>query len=309
MNQPQWNKKATTFLVALSTATIMVGCGGGSKTTTGGGSNTTAVNDSTSLPQIKIDASNQKQALATLFDSVDITTPQLPLSASASSDGSIQLANSTQTQLAKVLPNYKSLSRTPSGEPYTCNEGGSISASADGSASIISYDNCNEANTTTNGQLKVSYSETTKEIIYTMTDYSMVNKNSEYTTSSTTYTVSADNIKYSSTGKVTIDGETIEFDHYNYTLSLVDSKVNISVDGAVKTACIGNWIKVKTNQVMQLGDNTCPTAGEIEVQGDNSKLKVEFKSDKSISIYLNDALTQQYEDCNQMPESSGVCGE
>lgn len=302
MNQNQLNKKTTTFLAALSIALTIVGCGGGSSTTT--------ANESTNLPEVKIDTTNQTQVLATLFDSIDNVTPQLPSTASTtSSDGAIQLANSTQTPLSKVLPNYKSLSVTSSGEPYICSGGGYISASADGSDSVITYDNCKEANTATSGQLKVSYNETTKEIIYTMTDYSMVNENSEYTTSSTTYnTMSAGNINYSSTGKVTINGNTVEFDHYNYTLSLVEGKVNISVDGAVKTACIGNWVKVKTNEVMQLSDNDCPTAGDLEVQGDNSKLKVKFSSDKSVDVYLNDVLTEEYGNCNELPDSLSVCG-
>ena len=126
MNQRKQYKKATTLLAALTIALTIVGCGGGSSTTTS--------NESTNLPQTKIDTNNQKQVLATLFDSIDNVTPQLPSSASTSSDDSIQLAN---TALAKILPNYKSLSATS--EPYTCSEGGSISASADGSDSIINY--------------------------------------------------------------------------------------------------------------------------------------------------------------------------
>ena len=302
MNHPKHNKKTTTFLSALSIALIMVGCGGGSSTTTTSGSN----DSTTTLPQAKIDTTNQKQVLATLFDSIDNVTPQLPSTASTttSSDSTIQLAN---TPLAKILPNYKSLAATALDEPYVCSEGGSISASAEGSDSVITYNNCKEVGTTTSGQVKVSHNETTKEITYTMTNYSMLSSHSEYTTASTTYTLSAGAIKYSSTGKVTTEGNTIEFNNYTYSLSLVEGKVTISVEGAVKTACVGNWVTIKTNQAMQLNDNTCPTAGELEVQGDNSKLKVEFKSDKSISIYVNDTLTQQYEDCNQMPESVGVC--
>lgn len=34
------------------------------------------------------------------------------------------------------------------------------------------------------------------------------------------------------------------------TLTRLDNKVNISINGSIKTACLGNWVTVKTNEMM-----------------------------------------------------------
>lgn len=299
MELTKWTKRA---VCVLAVGLGLVGCG------SGGATSDTATGESANLTLAKIDTTNQQKVTAALFDSVDITTPKLPSIGDTSSVGSTKLASAPQEQLSKMLPNYKSLN-IATGDPYTCSEGGSISSNVSGEVSTIAYDNCKEAGVTINGNVKLSYNEATKEITYMMSDYSMVSQNSEYTTSSTTFTIAAGVIKYTATGTSTVDGTTVEFNNYSYTLSLVDNKVNISIDGSVKADCLGNWVTVKTNQVMQLSDNSCPTAGDIEVQGDNSKLRVQFKNDKSIDIYVNDTLSQEYLNCDELPESSGICGE
>jgi hypothetical protein len=141
-----------------------------------------------------------------------------------------------------------------------------------------------------------------------MSEYSIIGEGINYTTPATTYTISADTISYTATGEATIDGQNVAFDKYKYTLRRVDNKVNVSIDGSIKTACLGNWVTVKTNEVMQLSDTDCPIAGDFEVQGDNSKLRVKFSSDKSVDVYLNDALVEEYSSCNELPDSSSVCG-
>jgi len=61
-------KKTLTLITALGASLILAACGGGSST---GGS---ASNEATTLPQAKIDTSNQKEVTALLFDSVDALT-------------------------------------------------------------------------------------------------------------------------------------------------------------------------------------------------------------------------------------------
>jgi hypothetical protein len=290
----QWTKRVA-FIVSVGIG--LAGCG------SGGTTNSTATSESTNLTLSKIDATNQKKVTAALFDSVDITTPQLP-SITTNTDGFSKVL----VPLLKAVSGQEPLKSISSGEPYSCSESGSIvSIYADG-VSTITYDNCKEANTTIDGQVKMSYNESTGLITYTMSDYSINGEGISYTTPATTYMISSDTISYTATGEATIDGQSVAFDNYRYTLSRVDNKVNISIDGSIKTACLGNWVTVKTNEVMQLSDTDCPTAGDFEVQGENSKLRVKFSSDESVDVYLNDALAEEYGNCNELPDSSSVCG-
>jgi hypothetical protein len=290
----RWNKKALIVSTAIMASTLITGCGGG---------DTSSVTEATNLPQAKIDSTNKKQATAILFDSIDITTPQLP-SISADVGGLAKVS----APLFKAVSGQEPLKSISAGESYSCSEGGSISSSYADGVSTITYDNCKEANATINGQVKMSYNESTGVITYTMSEYSIISEGVNYTTPVTTYTISSDTISYTATGEATIDGQSVAFNNYRYTLSHVDNKVNVSIDGSIKTACLGNWVTVKTNEVMQLSDNDCPTAGDIEVQGDKSKLRVKFSADKSVDVYLNDALVEEYSNCNELPDSSSVCG-
>ena len=291
----QWNKKALTGLAVAMVSILMTGCGGESNSSDTGAEE--------SLLLTKIDNINQKQATAILFDSIDITTPQLP---SILTD--IGGLAKVSAPLLKAVSGQEPLKSISAGDSYSCSEGGSISSGYADGVSTVTYDNCQEANTTINGQVKMSYNESTGVITYTMSVYSISSEGINYTTPVTTYTISSDTISYTATGEATIDGQNVAFDKYKYTLRRVDNKVNISIDGSIKTACLGNWVTVKTNEVMQLSDTDCPTAGDFEVQGENSKLRVKFSSDKSVDVYLNDALVEEYSNCNELPDSSSVCG-
>lgn len=294
MELSQWTKRVA-FIVSVGIG--LVGCGGG------GNTNSTVTSESTNLTLTNIDTTNQQKVTAALFDSVDITTPQLP--SITTNAGGLSKASAP---LLKAVAGQEPLKSISSGEPYSCSEGGGISSSYADGVSTITYDSCQEGNITINGQVKMSYNESTGVITYAMSEYSIISEGVKYTTPTTTYTISSDMISYTATGEATIDGQSVTFDNYHYTLSRVDNKVNVSIDGSIKTACLGNWVKVKTNEVMQLSDTDCPTAGDLEVQGENSKLRVKFSSDKSVDVYLNDALVKEYGNCNELPDSSNVCG-
>lgn len=291
-----WNKKTLSVLVVIILTMLISGCGSGD--------DISSVSETNNLVKTKIDSNNQKQATAILFDSIDITTPQLP-SISTDAGG----LSKVSAPLFKAVSPQEPIRSISSGDSYSCSEGGSISSSYADGVSTITYENCQEAGTTINGQVKMSYNESTGVITYAMNEYSIASEGVNYTTPATTYTISADTISYTATGEATIDGQSVAFDKYHYTLSRVDKKVNISIDGSIKTACLGNWVTVKTNEVMQLSDTDCPTAGDIEVQGEKSKLRVKFSSDKSVDVYLNDALVEEYGNCNELPDSSSVCSD
>ena len=294
MELRQWTKRVA---FVLSVGIGLAGCGNEDTT------NSAATSESANLTLASIGTANQQKVTATLFDSIDITTPQLP-SISTDTGGLAKVS----APLFKAVPGQEPLKSIAAGEPYSCSEGGSISSSYADGVSTITYENCQEAGATINGQVKMSYNESTGVITYAMSEYSIISEGVNYTTPATTYTISSDTISYTATGEATIDGQTVSFDKYSYTLSRVNNTVNVSIDGSIKTACLGNWITVKTNEVMQLSDTDCPTAGDFEVQGENSKLRVKFSSDKSVDVYLNDALVEEYSNCNELPDSSSVCG-
>lgn len=273
-------KKALTYTLMISLGLTITACSG----------------DGNSNASFNINSSNKAEVIAALFDSIDTTTPQLPSSKSISN---------TQDPLAELLSNYDITSTSDSyNTPYTCEDGGSISYDVDRSTIIYSY--CQESGVTTNGEVKVSYDEVEKKISYILSDYTLTSETKEYSTSSTSYTISNGHISYSSTGKVTQDDTTTEFDGYNYNLSLVDGKLNIAMDGSIKTTALGDWVNIQTDNAIRFNDNTCPSSGDIEIQGSSSNLKVAFKNDKSIDILLNGELDNSYRDCSEIPALVGV---
>ncbi|MFT7879762.1 MAG: hypothetical protein ABXS91_05125 [Sulfurimonas sp.] len=288
--------KTLNLIITVGTISLITGCGNGE-------SSIITSNETNSLSQVKIDSTNQDKVSAALFDSVDITTPQLPTITTDASSASTKLSTMMTTLTAQ-----SSVKTVSTVEPYSCSDGGSINSSYADGISTITYDQCQEKGTTINGQVEMSYNDSTGVISYMMSEYSISSDGTEYTTPATTYTISSDTISYTATGEATIDGQSIAFDHYSYSLTLVENKVNVSIDGSIKTACLGNWVTVKTNEAMHFTESDCPTAGDFEVQGEGSKLRVKFAADKSVDVYLNDALVQEYSDCNELPDSTSVCG-
>lgn len=274
--------KTLPLLATLTISALLLGCGGGNSTTE------SAVNSN--LPLVKIDSTNQKEVTALLFDSVDMTTPKLPNVSGISGEPS---------SLAKVLPS--TLLVKSSSEPYSCSEGGSIASTEQEGNSFITYEHCQEAGITINGEIGVSYDETSRTITYTLKDYTLTDSNGVYSTPKTVYSVSSKRISYITTGSLTSGEKTLNFNGYNYALNLVENNVNISIDGSLKTDTLGNWITIKSDKTMQLSDNTCPLSGVINVTGEDSTLNLTFASDKSIDVMLNNALVQNYGDCNKLP--------
>jgi len=277
-------KKPLTLIATLGISLVLTACGGGSSTTE---------STASTLPLAKIDASNQEAVTAALFDSVDITTPRLPVADAAADESSL---------LAKVLPNATATASVSDGEAVNCTQGGTLTSSLLDNISVITYEGCKESNTTVNGEIKISYDNTAKEITYTLSDYSLVSGHESYTTPSTVYKVSAASVSYTTTGKVVSGETTTEFDNYRYSLNLVENKVAISIDGYVKPQSLENWIALKTNNVMQVAEDTCPLSGNLEAQGDTSKLGVTFANDKSVDVMLNGTLAQEYENCEGLPQ-------
>ncbi|MGC9351466.1 MAG: hypothetical protein ACP5D3_05715, partial [Sulfurovum sp.] len=195
-------KKILTLITAIGLSAFITACGGGSS------SNTVSI-ESSNLSLATIDNANQKQATAILFDSIDITTPQLP-SISTDAGG----LSKVSAPLFKAVSSQEPLKSMSAGESYSCSESGSIISSYAEGVSTIIYDNCQEANTTINGQVKMSYNESTGVITYAMSEYSIISEGVNYTTPATTYTISSDTISYTATGEATIDGQTVSFDKY-----------------------------------------------------------------------------------------------
>jgi hypothetical protein len=244
---------------------------------------------------LPITKENQIQVTAALFDSIDTTTPMLPKR--KTTDKSV----TTGDTLIKLPDTASSNPSEPVEGTTLCSDGGSVTYRSD--TATYTYDQCQEANTTVTGTVKESIDTTNGKATYELTNYSLSTGIKTYQTSHTTYTIENGTVSYTTTGKATLNDKTYEFSDYTYTLTLTGDQLGISVNGNLKTSDLKEWMSISTAKTIRLNDETCPVAGEVTVNG--NALKVSFAEDKSIDIFLNNTLTQEYKNCDAIPTFGG----
>lgn len=265
--------------MAVASAGLLVGCN------SGGGS----------VAGAKVDTANEKVLVATLFDSIDMSTPQLPPA------NNIPAASASTLPLPTVLSSFKRLDAVQNGGTQSCSDGGTVSGTKENGTPVINFDDCEESGTTTNGQIAVNYSEQNGSVTYTLTDYTFENAHVKYDTRLTTYTIASGYIAYNTSGDVTVDGKTMQFSKYGYTLDISGKTMKIAVEGMVKTDALGDWMGIKTSKPMALQDNACPSEGSLLVKGAVSDMKVKFEGDGSVGVYFGNRLSKRYSNCNAVP--------
>ncbi|UFS62740.1 hypothetical protein LOH54_01100 [Sulfurimonas sp. HSL-3221] len=272
--------KQTSLLLLSGVSLAFIGCNSG---------------DSDHQASVNIDTSNQQLLVATLFDSIDSTTPQLP------SVKETKTPDPSSMSYAEALASIKGESDSKKETVSTCSGGGMIYSNGSEGSAELSYENCVEGTTTTNGKITVIYDDTTGSVSYTLSDYSLENSSTSYKTPKTTYTLSSGHIAYVTSGERTIDGKKVEFDQYKYALDIVGDTMRIAVNGYLKTDAVGDWMGVKTEKAMQFKEGVCPDSGDMALLGSGSTLELKFSEDHSIGLYLNDELTKSFGDCNVLP--------
>lgn len=206
--------------------------------------------------------------------------------------------------LQDILPVSNYVDTQESGT-ISCSGGGSVSYDGTDTQATLTFNNCIENGVYLNGKMNITAN------------------GSDYTVSMTAFTVEMDNIKafyenaivsfneydYNSFS-ATITGYSIDdsnrVDMKNFTI--VKNNESYTVDGLLKTSCIGGWIEMKTISAIYISYyNSCPSAGEILVTGSNSSLRTIFNSDQSINVLLNGNTYKNYENCLKLPSVEDVC--
>ncbi len=309
------NRVITGFLVLFGFGMVLGGCDAQNTGAPAPGTthytetNTTSTSsDSTELTsQLVIDTSNSEAVGATIFESSDLTVPFLT---SEYSD----ITTAVAKPLEKIAMKYKKSMSSKSnmiGESGSdgCTGGGSMSYTDDGSYRVVTYSGCKESDYTVNGKIALSYDYTVGDHNYTFTNYSITGDFGYYKVSSATLTLTSTVFEYTATGTSSIDGDTAEFNNYSYKMTGISSaSMSLSINGTVKRGCLGKWVTITTTSPILMNSSySCPIDGDITVAGNGTSLKMIFNTDMTISLYLDNVIIQEYENCDEIPIYTGIC--
>jgi hypothetical protein len=272
----------------------VTGCGGGSSD-----------GSSVSLLEkegVVIDTSNSEDVVNTVFNVIDAgSNPTVPM---AKSVGETSVPKSVLTQpatLKKIESSVLVRNEAVAGEVMYCTDGGSITPTDTG----MIFSNCNESGMIMDGTVTVSGSETAPTM--TLSNFTMTLDNETVFYESLSYSFTS-NANYEITsmsitmdGYTTIFGERTEYQNYTFTMNMNDlNLISFSVNGFIKTDCLGGWIEIKTTQNIQINDIAyCPTAGQVVINGNASSITVDFNADGSVD--LSGSVNDHYNSCSSIP--------
>jgi hypothetical protein len=287
-------KQMMTILLTGVVAFFLSACGGGSSD-----SSTPVETELVTITEQNADAV-MASAIVSIDGAMDIE--DIPL---LSTTSSVAKSTSIMTKYAKTVSNDLAVSGTEA-----CSGGGSVSYNIDDvtGEGTISFNECVETDTIITGTVIFDGTvETTIEgSIYTVefTGFKMQIDNiiAYYEHAIVTVNDSNGDLSTTITGYTT-DGVD-RFDLKDYALTMTGD--NLSVNGLVKTSCIGAWIEVKTIQALVMPFD-CPIAGEIDILGNNSDIKMVFNSDESVDVSLNGQIYNSYNTCDELPSIDEVC--
>jgi len=271
----------------------VTGCGGG------GGSSATSILEKEG---VVIDASNSEQVLNAMFNIMDVGfDPALPL---AKSVGETSAPTSVLTQPATLKQIESSVlvrNEAVAGEPIYCTNGGTITSTDTG----MIFSNCNESGIIMDGTVTVSGNETAATM--TLSNFTMTLDSETVFYESLTYSFTSNanqgitSMSITMDGYTTIFGERTEYQNYTFTMNMNDlSAISFSVNGLIKTDCLGAWIEIKTIENIQINDiASCPTAGKVVIGGNASSITVDFNADGSVDV--SGSVNDHYSSCSSLP--------
>lgn len=290
-------KKGIVVLFSIAALGLgITGCGGG-----GESSVSTALDNE----RVAIDASNSEQVLSTVFNVIEAgDNPTLPL---AKSVGETSVPTSVLTQPAALKEIQSAVlvrNEAVANEPMICSDGGSITYTDTG----MIFNNCNESGMIMDGTVTVSGNETAASM--TLSNFTMTLDSEILFYESLTYSFALNAEGEIDTMSITMDGYTNIFgertDYQNYTFTMSMDTLNVvtfSVNGLIKTDCLGAWIEIRTTESIQInGIDPCPTAGQIVIGGNASSITIDFNSDGSVDV--SGSVTDSYASCADLPAGS-----
>lgn len=287
-------KKGIAVLCGMAVLGFSVtGCGGG------GGSSVTSPLEKDG---VVIDASNSEQVLNTVFNVVDVGfDPALPLAKSVGETSTPKSVLTQPAMLKQIESSALVRNEAVAGEPTYCTDGGSITTTDTG----MIFSDCNQSGIIMDGTVTVSGNETAAKM--TLSNFTMMLDNEIVFYESLTYSFTT-NANYEITsmsmtmdGYTNIFGERTDYQNYTFTMNMNDLRaISFSVNGFIKTDCLGGWIEIKTVENIQINDvDPCPTAGKIVINGNASGITVDFNADGSVNV--SGSVTDYYSSCLALP--------
>ena len=282
-------------IVALSLS--FTGCGGGGSS---------GVSGPAESERVVLDENNSEQAITTLFNVIDLGfEPALPLAKSTGETSSSSTNVLTQSvaleQLQSIAPARNDV---VVGEPIVCTDGGFITYTDTGAI----FSDCNESGLIMDGTVTVSGSETAATMTLLNFTISFDGEIVFYESLTYSYTLNAEyeinSMSITMDGYTSIFGERTDYQNYTFSMNMNDlSVVSFSVNGFIKTDCLGAWIGLTTTQNIQINDiDPCPTAGQIIIDGNDSSITIDFNSDGSVDV--SGSVTDSYTSCEDVPTGS-----
>ncbi len=309
-------KKGIAILFGIAILSFSVtGCGGG------GGDD--------SAPQGSSEIAESERVAITEENSEKITTATLDaigegfdlqngpsFKSTASAINAPMLKIIEQPTFKKVLSSAQNLKTIAESGSYQCSEGGNISYNGSETSGTITYNNCQEAGSTINGTMSVSANSDGTSGTMTLTNFSMTSDGETIISLESmayTYQFNANyelsNISITMNGYATSFGERTDFNNYKFGLT-IDNNYNMTftIDGFIKTACLGAWIEITTTEDIQISyADSCPTAGKITVGGNGSSLTIDFNANQSADVSINGGTPQHYSSCSEL--DVGTCNQ
>lgn len=291
-------RKGLIILFSIATLSFSItGCGGGGSSS--------SVSTPLESERVVIDENNTEQVLSTVFNVIEVgANPTLPLAKSVG-ETSVQTSVLTQPAALKEIQSAELVrSEAVANEPISCTDGGFITYTDTG----MIFSDCNESGIIMDGTVTVSGNETAATM--TLSNFTMTLDGEIVFYESLTYsfTLNAayeiDTMSITMDGYTSIFGERTDYQNYTFTMSIDSlSAITFSVNGFIKTDCLGAWIEIKTTENIQINDiDPCPTAGQIVIGGNASSITIDFNSDGSVDI--SGSVTDSYASCGDIPVGS-----
>jgi hypothetical protein len=277
-------------------AFFLSACGGGGSSSETPVSEIPAQTELVTISDQNVDVA-VASAVSSISDALDIEDVPVLSTTSSVAKSSVLMAQYAKT-VSSDFPLSSAVSQT-----VECSGGGTVTADGDeATGGTVTFNECIESGVTIDGAmtLTIDGSNYTVEFINLMIQMNEMIAYYEY--ASMQFNETGTDLSVTITGYSEDGSERVDFKEYSVSVT-GDS---FSVNGYVKTNCLGAWIEVKTTQALVV-TGYCPNAGEISILGNNTEVSVVFNADESVTVYLNGEAYASYPTCDSLPSLDAGC--
>jgi hypothetical protein len=292
-------------------------CGGG------GGSTTTPTGGIADTDKAAITEANLPEINAMVVKSFDNATGDgMPTADEITGAGTSQKITKKLFQVQKTIKSSLDMGVT---DTQNCPGGGTMTLDGDQTKGSVVFDGCKNSDSmyeeTVDGT--VAYEITDTSYSLTFTNFISTGKNT-YNGQTSTWEENLEDVQLkmshtganaalpdlqmdiSMTGSFKYDDYLGEFDNLTsmYKFSHTEGKMETSVDGFIKSSCLGGWIEIDTTKNIVLymstdNPNYCPSEGVVTVKGQGgSSVTLTYHTDGSAT--LSGDVNKEYATCNEL---------